>query len=205
MIKCISSVFNEIEGSLKKGIILRYKRVSNYNDMTSQDAYIVEMLNKRHTDREIIDGLQENYMIEEQDARMKIARLLQSIELQQLSRYRGGTIRIKNNPGFLTKITKGQFNNIISIEISNINNIKFLQLLQMYMDSIVFTRIRVQQPFHIMKLKSCVEGWLLKTRRRRRLVKAIKWARSSSRGLVVAWLPLRTYKHRKRVVNWAVL
>ena len=137
MIKCISSVFNEIEGSLKKGIILRYKRVSNYNDMTSQDAYIVEMLNKRHTDREIIDGLQENYMIEEQDARMKIARLLQSIELQQLSRYRGGTIRIKNNPGFLTKITKGQFNNIISIEISNINNIKFLQLLQMYMDSII--------------------------------------------------------------------
>lgn len=137
MIKCISSVFNEIEGSLKKGIILRYKRVSNYNDMTSQDAYIVEMLNKRHTDREIINGLQENYMIEEQDARIKIARLLQSIELQQLSRYRGGTIRIKNNPGFLTKITKGQFNNIISIEISNINNIKFLQLLQMYMDSII--------------------------------------------------------------------
>jgi hypothetical protein len=137
MIKCISSVFNEIEGSLKKGILLRYKRVSNYNDMTSQEAYIVEMMNKRHTDREIIDGLRENYMLEEQDAKMKIAALLNSIQLQQLSRYRGGTIRIKNNPGFLTKITKGQFNNIISVEISSINNIMFLQILQMYIDSII--------------------------------------------------------------------
>jgi hypothetical protein len=137
MIKCISSVFNEIEGSLKKGILLRYKRVSNYNDMTSQEAYIVEMLNKRHTDREIIDGLRENYMLDEDAAKLKIAGLLTSIQMQQLSRYRGGSIRIKNNPGFLTKITKEQFNNIISIEISNINNLMFLPSLQMYIDSII--------------------------------------------------------------------
>jgi hypothetical protein len=137
MIRCISSVFNEIEGSLAKGILLRYKRVSNYNDMTSQEAYIVEMLNKRHTDREIIDGLRENYMLEEENAKLKIAGLLNSIQMQQLSRYRGGNIRIKNNPGFLTKITKGKFNNIISVEISNINNLMFLPSLQMFIDSII--------------------------------------------------------------------
>jgi len=137
MIKCISSVFNEIEGSLLKGILLRYKRVSNYNDMTSQEAYIVEMLNKRHSDREIIDGLRENYMLEEESAKLKIAGLLNSIQMQQLSRYRGGNIRIKNNPGFLTKITKGKYNNIISVEISNINNLMFLPSLQMFIDSII--------------------------------------------------------------------
>jgi hypothetical protein len=137
MIKCISSAFNEIEGSLRKGIVLRYKRVSNYNDMTSQEAYIIEMLNKRHTDREIIDGLRDNYMMSEEDARMKIATLLSSIQTQQMSRYRGGSIRIKNNPGFLTKITKGQFNNIITIEVSNINNILFLPALHIYLDSII--------------------------------------------------------------------
>jgi hypothetical protein len=137
MIKCISSVFNEIEGSLKKGIMLRYKRVSNYNEMTSQEAYIIEMLNKRNIDRDIIDGLRENYMLEEDEARMKIANLMSSIQTQQLSRYRGGTIRIKNNPGFLTKLTKGQFNNIITVEISNINNIMFLPSLQIYIDSII--------------------------------------------------------------------
>ena len=137
MIKCISSAFNEIEGSLKRGIVLRYKRVSNYNDMTSQEAYIIEMLNKRHTDREIIDGLRDNYMMSDDDARMKIATLLSSIQTQQMSRYRGGSIRIKNNPGFLTKITKGQFNNIITIEVSNINNILFLPALHIYLDSII--------------------------------------------------------------------
>jgi hypothetical protein len=137
MIKCISSAFNEIEGSLNKGIVLRYKRVSNYNDMTSQEAYIIEMMNKRHTDREIIDGLRDNYMMSEEDARTKIVTLLSSIQTQQMSRYRGGSIRIKNNPGFLTKITKGQFNNIITIEISNINNILFLTSLHIYIDSII--------------------------------------------------------------------
>ena len=137
MIKCISSAFNEIEGSLNKGIVLRYKRVSNYNDMTSQEAYIIEMMNTRHTDREIIDGLRDNYMMSEEDARVKIVTLLSSIQTQQMSRYRGGSIRIKNNPGFLTKITKGQFNNIITIEISNINNILFLTSLHIYIDSII--------------------------------------------------------------------
>ena len=137
MIKCISSAFNEVEGSLKKGIVLRYKRVSNYNDMSSQDAYIIEMMNKRQSDRDIIDGLKDNYMMSEQDARGKLSSILSSLQTQQFSRFRGGNIRIKNNPGFLTKITKGAFNNIITIEITNINNMLFLTPLHAYIDSII--------------------------------------------------------------------
>jgi hypothetical protein len=137
MIKCISSAFNEVEGSLKKGIVLRYKRVSNYNDMSSQDAYIIEMMNKRQSDRDIIDGLRDNYGISEQDARSKLSSFLSSLQTQQVSRFRGGAIRIKNNPGFLTKITKGAFNNIITIEITNINNILYLTSLHAYIDSII--------------------------------------------------------------------
>ena len=137
MIKCISSAFNEVEGSLKKGIVLRYKRVSNYNDMSSQDAYIIEMMNKRQSDRDIIDGLRDNYGLSDQDARSKLSALLSSLQTQQFSRFRGGAIRIKNNPGFLTKITKGAFNNIITIEITNINNILYLTPLHAYIDSII--------------------------------------------------------------------
>ena len=137
MIKCISSAFNEIEGSLKKGIILRYKRVSNYNDMSSQDAYITEMMNKRESDRDIIEGLRDNYMMSETDARAKLSAMLSSLQTQHVSRFRGGNIRIKNNPGFLTKITKGAFNSIITIEIANINNILFLPMLHIYLDSII--------------------------------------------------------------------
>lgn len=137
MIRCISSAFNEIEGSLKKGIILRYKRVSNYNDMSSQDAYITEMMNKRESDRDIIEGLRDNYMMSETDARAKLSAMLSSLQTQHVSRFRGGNIRIKNNPGFLTKITKGAFNSIITIEIANINNILFLPMLHIYLDSII--------------------------------------------------------------------
>jgi hypothetical protein len=137
MIKCISSAFNEIEGSLKKGIVMRYKRVSNYNDMSSQDAYVIEMMNKRQSDRDIIEGLRDNYMMSETDARAKLSSILSSLQTQQFSRFRGGNIRIKNNPGFLTKITKGAFNNIITIEIGNINNVLFLDTLHIYIDSII--------------------------------------------------------------------
>ena len=42
---CISSVFNVIESNINKGIIMRFKRVSNYNDMNSQDAFIVDKIN----------------------------------------------------------------------------------------------------------------------------------------------------------------
>ena len=137
MIKCISSAFNEVEGSLKKGIILRYKRVSNYNDMSSQDAYIIEMMNKRQSDKDIIDGLRDNYALSDQEARSKLASFLSALQTQQFSRFRGGAIRIKNNPGFLTKITKGAFNNILTVEISNINNILYLTQLHAYIDSII--------------------------------------------------------------------
>ena len=137
MIKCISSAFNEIEGSLKKGIVLRYKRVSNYNDMSSQDAYVIEMMNKRQSDRDIIEGLRDNYLMTDADARLKLSSILSSLQTQQFSRFRGGNIRIKNNPGFLTKITKGAFNNIITIEITNINNVLFLPTLHIYLDSIL--------------------------------------------------------------------
>lgn len=137
MIKCISSAFNEVEGSLKKGIVLRYKRVSNYNDMSSQDAYIIEMMNKHQSDRDILDGLRDNYGMGEPEARSKLSAFLSSLQTQQFSRFRGGAIRIKNNPGFLTKITKGAFNNIITIEITNINNILYLTPLHAYIDSII--------------------------------------------------------------------
>ena len=107
--------------------------------MSSQDAYIIEMMNKRQSDRDILDGLRDNYMMTDADARAKLSSILSSLQTQQFSRFRGGNIRIKNNPGFLTKITKGAFNNIITIEINNINNVLFLPSLHIYLDSILRT------------------------------------------------------------------
>jgi hypothetical protein len=137
MIGCISSMFNEIEGSLRKGIVLRYKRVSNYNEMNSQEAYIIEMLNKNGNDRDIVEGLKQNFMMTDEEALMKIAALLSSIQTMQNAHHRGGKIKVKNNPGFITKITKSQFTNNIAIEVNNITNVLYLCTIPLYLDSVL--------------------------------------------------------------------
>jgi hypothetical protein len=135
MIGCISSVFNEVEGSLKKGIELRYKRVSNFNEMSSQEAYIIEMINKQNTDRNIVEGLKMNYSISEDEAREKISSVLSAIQMKTNMRRRN--VKIQNNPGFLTKITQSPFSSNIKIEVSNIDNILYLCVIPIYIDSIL--------------------------------------------------------------------
>ena len=39
---CISSIFNNESTQFKSGIHLRFKRVSNFNKVTSQEAFIIE-------------------------------------------------------------------------------------------------------------------------------------------------------------------
>ena len=51
---CISSIFNVIEYNINKGIIMRFKRVANYNDMNSQDAFIVDKINLNYNEKDII-------------------------------------------------------------------------------------------------------------------------------------------------------
>ena len=51
LLGCVSSVFNVLVGELKKGIVMRYKRVSNFNEMDSQEAFIVELMNRSHVPR----------------------------------------------------------------------------------------------------------------------------------------------------------
>ena len=73
IIGCLSSVFNVISSDTTKGAELRFKRVANYNEMDSQEAYIVEALNAGARDLDVIKGLQDNFRIKkEADARKKL-------------------------------------------------------------------------------------------------------------------------------------
>lgn len=135
-IGCVSSVFNVLISELKKGIVMRYKRVSNFNELDSQQAFIIELLNKSNYETDIVKGLMDNYQLSEDDAKLKIASLLDTIEIEQnLNKNR--KLRVKNNPGFLTKITQDQFQNNIAIEVSNINDIYYLQTIPIYLDSLI--------------------------------------------------------------------
>ena len=116
---------------------MRYKRVANFNEMDSQEAFIVEMLNNSATnENDVVKSLMDNFQMKEKDAQMKIAELLNNLQVvQNLNKNKG--LKIKNNPGFLTKITQDKFKQNIMIEMDNINNIFYMNTIPVYLDSLI--------------------------------------------------------------------
>ena len=135
--KCLSSIFSVISDDISKGAVLRFKRVAHYNEMDSQEAYIVEMLNKNGTETEIITGLMSNYNIKtETKARKKFADFVSSLQVMQTG-FNNKKLKIKNNPGFLTTIVQDKFNPSLLINITGINDINYLNTIPIYIDSLL--------------------------------------------------------------------
>ena len=59
IVGCLPSIFNIINDDLTNGIMMRFKRVSNYNEMESQEALILDMSQPQlgYTDNDIIKRL----------------------------------------------------------------------------------------------------------------------------------------------------
>ena len=104
---CITPVFviksKKITG--KKGIEMRYKKVSNYNKVTAKEAYIIEQLKRKEpmSKNDIINGIISNFNTTEEDTNI-IAKVAGDLMFET-----GGIAnrshKIKNNPGFDTTIT----------------------------------------------------------------------------------------------------
>ena len=134
---CITSMFNIVNSNFNEGIILRFKRVENYNEIESQEALIMDMLQPHfnYSDADIIKIIQTNYNISETDAREKYIEVKRSQELMQT-----GNKRLKlgnNNPGFFISIKQKLHGNIVIINVSGINDIKYLDVLTILLDSLI--------------------------------------------------------------------
>ena len=68
-VKCFSSIFNFVEE--KEYIRLRYKRVSNFNELDSMDAYIIELINQQQSRDHIINTFSHSYNVTLEDATQK--------------------------------------------------------------------------------------------------------------------------------------
>jgi len=66
LVGCVSSVFLVESKNFKKGIEMRFKRVSNFNKTTSQEAFIIEQIDNKVSGLEIIKGLVENTKFQNQ-------------------------------------------------------------------------------------------------------------------------------------------
>ena len=107
---------------------MRYKRVSNYNKMNAQYAFIIALINQGKQMNVILESLEKNFDLTYDEAKVVYGGLLGEIEIEQ-GINENKRLRIRNNPGFLTTITLQGFTNTINILVENINNIGYLETL----------------------------------------------------------------------------
>lgn len=136
IIGCASTIFNVVIDDIKKGTVLQFKRVSNYNEMDSQEAFIIEQLNYKKTIPEIISAMELNFAMSRELAEEKIITFLNDVQVE-VNAFEGKRLRIKSNPGFPVLIKKEKFKNNLFIEIDKINDIHYLYTLPIFLDSIL--------------------------------------------------------------------
>lgn len=134
---CVSSVFNNETDEYKSGIHLRFKRVSNFNKTTSQEAFILEKRQQGLYGDEIIDALLDNFKddLTREKAIELIAKVANEIQVQK--GVRKGEIKIKDNPGFKTTIYLDSKTNIATITVDNINDAAYLYTIPVYLDTLM--------------------------------------------------------------------
>ena len=134
---CISSIFNNESSSFKNDIHLRFKRVSNFNKVTSQEAFIMEKSAEGFRGDQIIDALLENFHddLNRSQAQELVEKVANEIQLER--GVKKIDIKIRDNPGFKTVIHLEQKTGVITIRVENINDILYLNTIPIYLDSVI--------------------------------------------------------------------
>ena len=157
---CISSVFiiENIGNLNKEGIKLRFKRVSNFNKRTSQEAFIIEKQKEGYRGEEIIDLLMSNYKdISRQEAIEIISKLITELEVERGVKKR--EIEIKINPGFPITIKEKPYTNELILSVENINDIYYLDTIPIYLDTLLrLTQDKNSTNYPTKKIKSICSG-----------------------------------------------
>jgi len=134
---CISSVFTVESANFKKGIQMRYKRVSNFNKRDSQEAFIIEKIDQGLKIDEIIAELLKQYDdLDEEMATDLIIKIRSELEVTRGANKRR-TLMIKINPGFKTVMMANLVTSDLVITVSGINDIYYLNTIPVYLDTIV--------------------------------------------------------------------
>lgn len=128
---CISGIFDILSDDVTKdtGAQLRYKRVENFKEMDAQYSFITEIYQRAGDSREVIEALMETYQMSEQDAEFRLAQY--SSEHQQLKG------KFLENPGFPVIFKMVDLKNEILIEVDEIVHPDYIDMLHIYIDSIL--------------------------------------------------------------------
>jgi len=133
-IGCLTSVFDVIDSNLKKGAILRFKRVENFKKMDAVNAMIAEMYSRTGDLNAIVGSLILNYNITKDEALMRFQDFLNQYTRIQ-GRYVNKAMDVAENPGFPALFRIVTFENKLLFEIDKINKIDYVEIVQLYLDS----------------------------------------------------------------------
>jgi len=150
----LSTVFEIIEKNIDKGAILKYKRVENYVEMNAMDTMINNIFKKNNSESDVIESLKINFNMSEDEAIMKLREYLNQ-HIRIGGQFVNKSIDIAENPGFPVLIKTIPFESKLLIDINDINNISFLPILDMYIDS--FLRITQYPDSSLIKKEDILE------------------------------------------------
>ena len=104
--------------------------------MDSQTAFVMEQFKAGLRSPDIIPLLEENFSLSNEQARKFISSVLSELQTEEGVR-QNKRVKIKNNPGFFTKIIQDQFKSNIVITVDSIDNINYLSSIHVYLDTII--------------------------------------------------------------------
>ena len=134
---CISSVFTIETSNFKKGIRMRYKRVSNFNKRDSQEAFIIEKIDQGYKLDEIIEQVTKQFDdLDEEYALDLISKIRSELEVIRGANKRRA-LMIKINPGFQTLMNIDLITSNLTVDVSGINDINYLKTIPIYIDSVI--------------------------------------------------------------------
>ena len=134
---CLTSMF-EIQESDTNNLQMNFKRVNNYTQMNAMNTMITEVYKRTNSEKEVINSLVLNYNYTEQEALLEFTKYLNNFTRIN-GQYVNKNIDIVENPGFSVNMGKLQTGLILYVDVTQIKNIRYIELLFLYFDS--FLRI----------------------------------------------------------------
>ena len=125
----ISPIFDVLNKDISKGANLRFKRIKNYKEMDARSSYIREVYDRTGNSEEVLQGLIDNFDLQHDEAIVAFAEFRTQFKLLKQ--------KIAENPGFKTLIQMKPLKNELLIEIIDINSIKYIPELNVYIDVIL--------------------------------------------------------------------
>ena len=132
-IPCITQLFDVANGSIVKGeeISMRFKRVELYQKMDAQNLLITQILQHTQNYQEVIDQLMKNDNKLTHEAALLILYNYNSEQKQVHGKI------ILQKPGFPVTMKYQYMEKVLHITMQEIVNIQYLEVMEMYIDSIL--------------------------------------------------------------------